>query len=168
MWTGTSLCLLLRKGDKYSTLLSVTTDLFDCLLFVLFVTMLGPCLFDVARKKGCDWFHNTLVDTDSAINAMMWLNAGRCGMDQWNFVMSPENATQDPTGHVHTKMGPGARISSKWYASPTLESAPRNVGTFGYQAWRDISKQNCFEPVGREEEKHRQCAKNETGLPRVQ
>lgn len=27
--------------------------------------------------KGCEWFHYTLVDADSAINAMMWQNAGR-------------------------------------------------------------------------------------------
>jgi deoxyribodipyrimidine photolyase len=27
--------------------------------------------------KGCEWFHYTLVDSDSAINAMMWQNAGR-------------------------------------------------------------------------------------------
>jgi deoxyribodipyrimidine photolyase len=27
--------------------------------------------------KGCEWFHYTLVDADSAINPMMWQNAGR-------------------------------------------------------------------------------------------
>jgi len=48
--------------------------------------------------KGCEWFHYTLVDADSAINAMMWQNAGRSGIDQWNFVMSPETASQDPSG----------------------------------------------------------------------
>jgi len=47
--------------------------------------------------KGCEWFHYTLVDADSAINAMMWQNAGRSGIDQWNFIMSPVAATQDPT-----------------------------------------------------------------------
>merc|ERR1711884_974817 len=26
-------------------------------------------------KKGCDWFHQSLVDADSAINPMMWQNA---------------------------------------------------------------------------------------------
>jgi hypothetical protein len=48
--------------------------------------------------KGCEWFHYTLVDADSAINAMMWQNAGKSGIDQWNFVLSPETASQDPTG----------------------------------------------------------------------
>jgi len=48
--------------------------------------------------KGCDWFHYTLADADSAINAMMWQNAGRSGIDQWNFVMSPVAASQDPSG----------------------------------------------------------------------
>jgi len=48
--------------------------------------------------KGCDWFHYTLADSDSAINAMMWQNASRSGIDQWNFVMSPVAASQDPSG----------------------------------------------------------------------
>jgi len=48
--------------------------------------------------RGAEWFHYTLVDADSAINAMMWQNAGRSGIDQWNFVLSPKTASQDPTG----------------------------------------------------------------------
>ena len=43
------------------------------------------------------WFHETLVDADVAINSMMWQNAGRSGIDQWNFVMSPENGSQVQT-----------------------------------------------------------------------
>jgi len=39
--------------------------------------------------RGAKWFHYTLVDADSAINSMMWQNAGRSGIDQWNFIMSP-------------------------------------------------------------------------------
>ena len=31
---------------------------------------------------GARWFHATLVDADVAINAMMWQNAGRSGIDQ--------------------------------------------------------------------------------------
>jgi len=49
--------------------------------------------------KGCEWFHYTLVDADSAINSMMWQNAGRSGIDQWNFVMSPTAASQDSSGN---------------------------------------------------------------------
>jgi len=48
--------------------------------------------------RGCDWFHDTLVDADAAINPMMWQNAGRSGIDQWNFVLSPQAASQDPSG----------------------------------------------------------------------
>ena len=33
-------------------------------------------------SPGARWFHATLVDADVAINAMMWQNAGRSGIDQ--------------------------------------------------------------------------------------
>lgn len=54
--------------------------------------------------KGCEWFHYTLADADSAINAMMWQNAGRSGIDQWNWVSNPQAkpASQDPTA-VYTR-----------------------------------------------------------------
>ncbi|KAF6001604.1 hypothetical protein F1559_004081 [Cyanidiococcus yangmingshanensis] len=49
---------------------------------------------------GLQWFHHTLVDLDIAINAMMWQNAGRSGLDMWNFVIHPvtSSRTSDPTG----------------------------------------------------------------------
>lgn len=56
--------------------------------------------------KGCEWFHYTLVDSDSAINAMMWQNAGKSGIDQWNFLLSPVTASQDPTGAYTRKWVP--------------------------------------------------------------
>lgn len=56
--------------------------------------------------KGAEWFHYTLADADSAINSMMWQNAGRSGIDQWNFVLSPENASQDPYGEYTRKWVP--------------------------------------------------------------
>ena len=34
------------------------------------------------HPSGARWFHATLVDADVAINAMMWQNAGRSGIDQ--------------------------------------------------------------------------------------
>ena len=49
-------------------------------------------------KEGEAWFHDTLIDADPAINAMMWQNAGASGIDQWNFVSSPTTASQDATG----------------------------------------------------------------------
>ena len=47
---------------------------------------------------GANWFSDTLVDADLAINSMMWQNAGRSGIDQWNFVLSPVTGSQDPSG----------------------------------------------------------------------
>jgi len=51
---------------------------------------------------GEKWFHHTLVDADQAINSMMWQNAGKSGLDQWNFTMNAASAgkTQDPKGPV--------------------------------------------------------------------
>ncbi len=63
--------------------------------------------------KGCEWFHYTLVDADSAINAMMWQNAGRSGIDQWNFVMSPVAASQDHTGSYTKEWCPELSMLSK-------------------------------------------------------
>ena len=60
----------------------------------------------VSWVKGCEWFHYTLVDADSAINAMMWQNAGKSGVDQWNFVLSPKTASQDRTGDYTRKWVP--------------------------------------------------------------
>jgi deoxyribodipyrimidine photolyase len=63
--------------------------------------------------KGCEWFHYTLVDADSAINAMMWQNAGRSGIDQWNFIMSPVAATQDATGSFTRRWVPELALLPK-------------------------------------------------------
>jgi deoxyribodipyrimidine photolyase len=63
--------------------------------------------------KGCEWFHYTLIDADSAINAMMWQNAGRSGIDQWNFVMSPVAASQDASGDYTRKWVPELSKLSK-------------------------------------------------------
>lgn len=50
--------------------------------------------------EGAQWFHHTLVDADPAINPMMWQNAGKSGLDQWNFTMHPAEVGRrmDPTG----------------------------------------------------------------------
>ena len=74
--------------------------------------------------KGCEWFHYTLADADSAINSMMWQNAGRAGIDQWNFVMSPVAASQDMNGDYTRRWVPELSKLSKpvlhrpWEASP--------------------------------------------------
>lgn len=73
---------------------------------------------------------------------MMWQNAGRSGIDQWNFVMSPSNASQDPTGRYTRRYVPElAKLPNKflhcpWLATPEVliaanvrlgETYPRRV-----------------------------------------
>ncbi len=48
-------------------------------------------------------------DADSAINSMMWQNAGRSGIDQqWSFIMSPVAASQSQVSECQR------RITKKW------------------------------------------------------
>lgn len=47
---------------------------------------------------GARWFHDTLVDADLAINSMMWQNAGKSGLDQWNFSILPTSRAADSKG----------------------------------------------------------------------
>lgn len=56
---------------------------------------------NVSWREGMAWFHETLIDSDVAINCFMWQNGGRSGCDQWNFVMDPVNAQKscDPLGN---------------------------------------------------------------------
>ena len=83
----------------------------------------------VRWQDGAEWFADTLCDADSAINAMMWQNAGRSGIDQWNFVMSPENASQDPSGRYTRRYCPElAKLPTKflhrpWQAPPEALTA---------------------------------------------
>lgn len=56
---------------------------------------------NISWVEGARWFHDTLVDADAAVNSMMWQNAGKSGLDQWNFTMSPVSKLQDPTGTWH-------------------------------------------------------------------
>lgn len=56
---------------------------------------------DLNWKDGFAWYDYTLVDTDVAINAMMWQMGGHSGIGAWNFVMHPVFAGKkvDPDGH---------------------------------------------------------------------
>ena len=75
----------------------------------------------VSWVHGARWFHETLVDADLAINSMMWQNAGRSGIDQWNFVLSPETGSQDPSGRFCRRWVPElARLSTKHLHAPWL------------------------------------------------
>jgi hypothetical protein len=55
---------------------------------------------DLNWKDGFAWYDYTLVDTDVAINAMMWQMGGHSGIGAWNFVMHPVYAGKkvDPDG----------------------------------------------------------------------
>eukprot|EP00930_Biecheleria_cincta_P025358 TRINITY_DN18066_c0_g2_i1.p1 TRINITY_DN18066_c0_g2~~TRINITY_DN18066_c0_g2_i1.p1 ORF type:complete len:225 (+),score=31.02 TRINITY_DN18066_c0_g2_i1:629-1303(+) len=55
---------------------------------------------DLSWKDGFAWYDYTLVDTDVAINAMMWQMGGHSGIGSWNFVMHPVFAGKkvDPEG----------------------------------------------------------------------
>lgn len=55
---------------------------------------------DLSWKDGFAWYDYTLVDTDVAINAMMWQMGGHSGIGSWNFVMHPIYAGKkvDPDG----------------------------------------------------------------------
>jgi deoxyribodipyrimidine photolyase len=55
---------------------------------------------DLNWKDGFAWYDYTLVDTDVAINAMMWQMGGHSGIGSWNFVMHPVYAGKkvDPDG----------------------------------------------------------------------
>ena len=82
----------------------------------------------VSWVDGAEWFADTLCDADPAINAMMWQNAGRSGIDQWNFVMSPENASQDPSGKYTRRYVPElANLPNKHLHRPWL--APKDILT---------------------------------------
>lgn len=108
--------------------------------------------------KGCEWFHYTLVDADSAINPMMWQNAGRSGIDQWNFVMSPVAASQDATGDYTKRWIPELSRLSKpilhkpWEASDKVlkecgvvlgETYPHRIVT-NLKEEKEISDQNVL------------------------
>lgn len=56
---------------------------------------------------GLQYFHECLVDADLAINSMMWQNAGRSGIDQWNFSLRPDKGeSRDPKGKYVRKWVP--------------------------------------------------------------
>ena len=78
----------------------------------------------ISWVEGARWFHDTLVDADVAINSMMWQNAGRSGIDQWNFVPSPVSGSQDASGHYCRRWCPELaalptkHIHTPWKAPP--------------------------------------------------
>jgi len=70
-------------------------------------------------REGHRWFHHTLVDQDPAINAMMWQNAGRSGVDQWNFKLDPTSNYQDPHGtYVRRWVNELEQLPNKYLFTP--------------------------------------------------
>uniref|UniRef100_A0A7S0CTW0 Cryptochrome/DNA photolyase FAD-binding domain-containing protein n=2 Tax=Amorphochlora amoebiformis TaxID=1561963 RepID=A0A7S0CTW0_9EUKA len=98
--------------------------------------------------EGHKWFHDTLVDQDTAINAMMWQNAGRCGIDQWNFVLDATSGFQDPTGSYvrrwcpELKHLPNKYLHKPWEANEaTLRKAGVQLGsTYPTRILTDLKK----------------------------
>merc|ERR1712241_35829 len=75
----------------------------------------------ISWVEGYKWFQDTLLDSDVAINAMMWQNGGMSGLDQWNFVMHPVDAafTCDPKGDFIRKWIPAlSKIPDKFIHCP--------------------------------------------------
>jgi len=66
---------------------------------------------DLNWKDGFAWYDYTLVDTDVAINAMMWQMGGHSGIGSWNFVMHPVFAGKkvDPDGNYVRRWLPELR-----------------------------------------------------------
>ena len=71
-------------------------------------------------RLGHRWFHDTLADADLAINSMMWQNAGKSGIDQWNFVNRPdEGSSRDPSGSWTRRWIPELKaLPSKYLIKP--------------------------------------------------
>jgi len=81
-------------------------------------------VLNIDWRHGEQHFHRELVDADISINAMMWQNAGRCGIDQWNFFMSPINASQDPTGDYTKRWVPELmKVPLKYLHKPWTASS---------------------------------------------
>lgn len=97
-------------------------------------------VLNIHWKEGEKWFHHCLVDGDPAINAMMWQNAGKSGLDQWNFFVHPVTSgkTQDPWGNYVRRWLPELKglptkyIHEPWMAPPqVLAEAGVTLGPHG-------------------------------------
>jgi len=92
-------------------------------------------------SHGARWFHDYLVDADLAINSMMWQNAGKSGLDQWDVFaggLAPDGSarTHDPNGETIAQyvpelagLPPGHLRHRPWEASAkTLANAGVTIG----------------------------------------
>ncbi|KAH8057247.1 DNA photolyase [Aureococcus anophagefferens] len=97
----------------------------------------GFPLVDAAMRQLWAWFHDTLVDADAAINAFMWQNGGRSGMDQWNFVMHPVHAAKncDPEGDYLVHCG-----ADRPRAHAALGLRPDGTGCYPHRVIRNLDR----------------------------
>jgi len=96
-------------------------------------------------KEGAKWYVETLLDHDPAINTMMWQNAGRSGIDAWNFVLNPINgAARDPLAEYSMKWIPELRpITSQQYLTNLITDG---YGGKGFKAAKVLD--HFFNPTG--------------------
>ncbi|CAK0813290.1 unnamed protein product, partial [Prorocentrum cordatum] len=89
---------------------------------------------NISWVEGARWYEDQLVDSDVAINSMMWQNAGRSGADQWNFRTSPVSAkSQDPSGaYVRRWLPELARLPTRFLHKP-WEAPPDVLAHAGVQ-----------------------------------
>ena len=81
---------------------------------------------------GADWFLDTLVDADLAINSMMWQNAGKSGLDQWDVFAG--SLTPDGSSRAHD---PEGESIARWI--PELAALPK--GHLRHRPWEASAKQ---------------------------
>ena len=94
---------------------------------------------NISWAEGAAWFHDTLFDADLAINSMMWQNAGKSGLDQWNFTVGPTAKSLDPTGAYIKEWVPELRglppkfLHAPWEATEAvLAESGVELGGGGY------------------------------------
>ena len=98
-------------------------------------------------RFGARWFHDTLVDADLAINSMMWQNAGKSGLDQWDVF----SGSLLPDGSVRSHDLKGKTIA-KWI--PELAGLPE--GHWRFKPWEAPEKvlRNANVSIGDEKGKN--------------
>lgn len=80
---------------------------------------------------GARWFHDTLVDADLAINSMMWQNAGKSGLDQWDVFSGA--LVPDGSSRAHDPHGDAV---ARWI--PELSELPS--GHLRHRPWEASAK----------------------------
>jgi deoxyribodipyrimidine photolyase len=120
--------------------------------------------------EGARWFHHTLVDADPAINPMMWQNAGKSGLDQWNFTMHPSEfgRRMDPTGDYTRRwcpeLGslPARFIHCPWEAPMRLQKHVPN-GSYPDRCVKDLEQAALLSCSAIRDQRARRRDRNDDG-----